>query len=713
MSIDPQPIKITLDTNIPGKSEVTFTSNMLYQPDPEITLTYESKYPYMIDNAILPDISGLDYAKIIKIFFNLDAFKNEFNPRTNDNIVFRGDPKSNMEQNINMMLMAIFPTKPLAIKYNHQSIDKLLEKSPQTSMFYNPVKTRFSYLKIDNKPYTIVKSIWLNDIVNHPKYKQLLKDVHNAIISNNTSLQDLTQKIKVEVRKVISNCDEITKNISEKHNNDEYKVAEWKPLIVLFFIKTYLTDLTKTPQNIIGKIQKNTNQEVKIGDKLLRVNRNRQTNVDDRLNEVTGPILAIIVEDTDDIVKRFEQINNLLNVDEIKSLFETDSIFYDEETDKNSDTIKWNLINDYKNTGIDVITPKAKEYINNVVIPKFKSETFDSRTSSNIILQDVLDESDDKTIEKLEDVYKRFELNDKDQKYDKDIVNLSIDRINRNARNSNEPKREIFVFLDLVDGEINESNKKEVIRHYKGDFLGNFLTKLLSSNDHNQTVKHFPIYSIKTKQSSDVKKKESGALPNPNIKNNNKPEDKSDEPNNELINNFNNAIKDNKNIPQIIGDLRSSSNKISKPITIDVQNLLPFIRDSKKIVSSDYSQIDLYKLIQKWGSIQIRDTRSLDQMKRRIKDELEQLKQTINTRIEQNKNEIQIVDKINPQNKIDKLNNLNNYFKLYNEIVSDLIKDITPPKPVIGGKSTKTRRKSKLRQCANNKTNKIKRKSMQ
>ena len=714
MSIDPQPIKITLNTNIPGKIEFPFTSDLLYNPDPDVTLNTDSKYPYMIDDALLPDISGLDYAKIIKIFFNIDEFRNEFNPTTNNNIVFGDDTKSIIEKNINMMLTAIFPTKPLAIKYNQQSIDQLLEKTPQTSMFYNPVKTRFSYLKIDNKPYTVVKSVWLNDIVNHPKYKLLLKDVHNTIISNNTTLQDILQKIKVEIRKLINICNKIKIIMGKNKINDRYSVNDWQVLIIVFFIETYITDLTKNKQDIFDKIKKNTNKQVIIGDNAINVYSG--TNIDDRINEVKQDLSTITTEDNNDIVKRFEQIKKILGKSDIKKYINISNnneltniltVDSDDEltntltvdSDKNLSSINWSLIEDYNGSSKNVITQTAIDQINNgLLIPQFKTETFDSRTSSNSLLQDILDKDIDIAISNLNDIYNRFVLNNKDQSYNEYIISLGVDRINANKRN-NEPKREIFVFLDLVDGEINNSNKKQVMRYYKGEFLGNLLTRLLKSNKIKHIVEHFPIYSIETKKSTKFKnEKQNNVMKNTNrILNDNR----SDEPSDELIRRFDNLIMNNKEIPKIINDLRDSSNKINQTFSVNIRNLLPFIRDSKDIISTGSFQINLYKLIQKWGSINNRDTRSLDEMKRQINNELQQVQQTINTRLDQNNKELQIVDKINLQNKINMINHTNNYLKLYTEIVNELIQNIATPTALAGGKSKNTRRKTKVNACKN------------
>jgi hypothetical protein len=78
-----------------------------------------------------------------------------------------------VRNNILAMLEALFPTKYPHTNDVKNSFD-ILKNSP-TELPGNPNVIQYSYLK-EGKTYTFRSLIWLNDLLNHPSYKTLMKN---------------------------------------------------------------------------------------------------------------------------------------------------------------------------------------------------------------------------------------------------------------------------------------------------------------------------------------------------------------------------------------------------------------------------------------------------------------------------------------------------------------------------------------------------------
>lgn len=179
MSLNIQKLKITLNTNVPKQKSIEFTKDVLYHPESNSFKDIE-KYPYITTKLLYPDkfLSELDYAEIVNIFFNRDKFERMLleNKPTNTET----DVEYIYKTNVMTMLQLLFSTKYFIVNNIHQSLDIITHKESTKSLFYNPFNTKFSYIKVNGKPYTVTKAIWLNDTVNHPKYNELMKAVRSV-----------------------------------------------------------------------------------------------------------------------------------------------------------------------------------------------------------------------------------------------------------------------------------------------------------------------------------------------------------------------------------------------------------------------------------------------------------------------------------------------------------------------------------------------------
>lgn len=179
MSLNIQKLKITLNTNIPKQKSIEFTKDVLYHPEYN-SFTDIEKYPYITTKQLYPTsyLYQLHYDEIVNIFFNRTKFERMLLENKPKNVTTDTDYIS--KTNIMTMLELLFSTKYFIVNNIHQSLDIVKHNESTSSLFYNPFNTQFSYVKISGKPYTVTKTIWLNDIVNHPKYNELMKAVREV-----------------------------------------------------------------------------------------------------------------------------------------------------------------------------------------------------------------------------------------------------------------------------------------------------------------------------------------------------------------------------------------------------------------------------------------------------------------------------------------------------------------------------------------------------
>ena len=182
---DIEKIKIMIKTNIPDKEPIPFDSKMLYIQNK----TGYSDYPYITKQVRYPysKLAKMEYSDIAYFFFNKNAFIQQLSseikkvkinpPETPEKKKKRED--DNIEYNIITMLELLFPT--YFPTYNNFYISFVSNMGgqieiPQKSLFGR--NKRFSYINID-KPYTITKITWLNDVINHPVYGDFIDDFYN------------------------------------------------------------------------------------------------------------------------------------------------------------------------------------------------------------------------------------------------------------------------------------------------------------------------------------------------------------------------------------------------------------------------------------------------------------------------------------------------------------------------------------------------------
>jgi hypothetical protein len=216
-------LRIMMATNIPNSSPIEFTRSMLYNPEYK-DLKGSGTYPYITDEVeySTTNIGALTYPEMVDTFFNRNKFINMVS-NTIRNTDSSNDKPQILERNVMTMLRLLFPTKYFTVNNHKQSIE-LLEPGISTHynhiILYNPLNTLSSYLKINNKSYTITEVIWLNDLLNHPTYRTLLEEVYNLNRSLNAYETNLIKDGKnIDLSKQSNSRNDIISRFQYKFQN--------------------------------------------------------------------------------------------------------------------------------------------------------------------------------------------------------------------------------------------------------------------------------------------------------------------------------------------------------------------------------------------------------------------------------------------------------------------------------------------------------------
>jgi hypothetical protein len=222
-------LKIILNTNIPGKSEILFRFDMLYHPDLDKGRYSTTKYtlPYFTDVVKYPmeQLARKVYAERVDFFFNKTRFLNvlrknpiqfvDYNRINEDADTKKSKAKAlheNAEYNVKCMLILLFPIADEFENVFKTSYDQFILDKPSSEIFtfrnidpvtffnptwvplynyfgerkYNAPKQEISYLKEQGITYVVTDVVWQNDLINHPVYRDFIS-VYNDKIQEKTN----------------------------------------------------------------------------------------------------------------------------------------------------------------------------------------------------------------------------------------------------------------------------------------------------------------------------------------------------------------------------------------------------------------------------------------------------------------------------------------------------------------------------------------------
>ena len=148
-----------------------------------------SKYPYFSPNRLYPmeEIARYGFHMRVRFFFNETTFSNIISRASPGALCAEPDSELNATHysdtriancNIRFMLAMLFPTSvPSCANNHHGSFENVIKGAPlpwsNLTQIFTP---EYSYILVDGKPQTVLKTIWLNDFVNHPVYSSLVSD---------------------------------------------------------------------------------------------------------------------------------------------------------------------------------------------------------------------------------------------------------------------------------------------------------------------------------------------------------------------------------------------------------------------------------------------------------------------------------------------------------------------------------------------------------
>jgi hypothetical protein len=441
MSFDIEELKIKFSTNIKNSEYriIEFKRSMLYHPEIEGIDEILNDYPYFTADLKYPisRLRFLTYAERVTFFFNKEKFNERLTAYSKEkNILDKTAIKTeedeekyykqrekNIEKNIMIMIEVLFPTKFPVINDIQPSYDYVFDRSKLKRMILNPRITKyFSYLKLGETVYTFKKTIWINDILNHPVYQTLISQYRKFWIWAGDE--------KFKYRKILSkNYPELPNAIKELATNENYK-TEISELLNLFETTiTYETGIDHY-KLIIEKINK--------------------------FREKCPTDCANFFENAS--VRAFTKALELYQF--VESLFE-----------KTFDEVNQIVAN--------LSMPVPSQYNNFAysILGRYRSP---ERESSNFELQELINGSTSEKAKEFYDfmeyVYNKFifvgvRKQPKNNERFNALMNVGLSFLNINTTEG--VRREVYVYADFIKGEVDDKNKSKIFCPYVSDHLGN------------------------------------------------------------------------------------------------------------------------------------------------------------------------------------------------------------------------------------------------
>lgn len=225
-----KPLQVILQTNIKGMETVPLEFSMFtnlgeYRGNPNY------KYPFFTDSVKYPSSAGTNRATALEFFFNRSTFETtlktamidyvDTNIFLEESLVNKTDgedvealkkkARENGDYNIMFMLRCLLQVdsafgKVLSSSFHQQIEDKFnpeIFSFSMKSLFYG--NTAEATVHIKGKDYIIGDLIWLNDIVNHPIYRDFLKQYYGKIKERESYIPKINTIFSQKLKKLLIN----------------------------------------------------------------------------------------------------------------------------------------------------------------------------------------------------------------------------------------------------------------------------------------------------------------------------------------------------------------------------------------------------------------------------------------------------------------------------------------------------------------------------
>jgi hypothetical protein len=495
-------LHIYLNLNIPELTEpVLMTHNLIYGNG---ISSKNYKYPYYsndIDYNKLTEINYLTYNEIIDLFFNKTIFLNTFQ-KVNKKVNIGVNPLTTYnETNILKMMELLFPTQFPSYNNVNTSIDEIYKPLFSFKGLYGVFNVkRYSYLNYNNKIYTIIRSVFLNDVINNQHYRSLMNDIKTYFIAGHF---EKDKDLKNERNKFFDEFDKFDeKRITDINNELEKLENQIKTTNItgeLAFINNNI-DLIK---KVLGKIT-----EIK-KEKLNKPN-NENIDLKDFLNSIF--LLEPILNEKYffKIIGYFKVLYSISitikNIDKVNEYLENGKIDIDfniHQKDRVFDKI--NNFTPYKN-----VVERIRGFLTPNLISKNEDlQTLITNYSKNADKDDKMISFVNKLFMKINDDEMNTIIKSRGNNKIKDTDDGTFDKLMKTnitiTQNTN--ICEVNLLMDVLEGEINDSNKKNFNCLLKNEMLGSFTEKLFNSQINKFELTQYRILSdISQKKSQKITK---------------------------------------------------------------------------------------------------------------------------------------------------------------------------------------------------------------
>jgi len=531
----------------PNDSEqnIVFKSSMLKLP--EISFSPLEEYPYFTSELQYPEsfLKRLPYHAKLEFFFNRGKFV-EILTKNNQNFVQKETEKYHklkqeieeevvggaletpeeleerkqnekkydktndiVKTNIAIMLKCIFPTKyPYTFNFK-TSYDLKISKSLQLkfeipkiiSKFfllnsdkeYDELYPEYSYLKLDGKTYTVSEVIWVNDIYNHPKYNTIFKSYNDLLFFKKTYTSILKNEIEKQKKSLkniknefltenepsktfIEEIEELLANIKKKletegtkskrtdYNGNIYNEYA-KDISLIERILNYIKEIIDLLAEPINYTKLNDKLQLLINDISIYEQNSNPKNTQGYGYNVYNPYL----EYPQILINFFQKIKQLKEInDEIKNniyVFET--------------YLKPNKLTKRILKESDSIRKTFEKYLSFFdSLTKFKNTMY---ATNNQYLQNLIDnyntnnDNENKFLKLLNPNYIHFANKPFDTYIDSIYSGVNINVTDNTA--------EIYVRMDVIEGEVTDENTGDITCVYPGEKLTDKLDTLVSTTD--------------------------------------------------------------------------------------------------------------------------------------------------------------------------------------------------------------------------------------
>jgi hypothetical protein len=475
MSIISKEIKISFYSNF-NNEKIEFDLSKLYDEivvdgkPTKLNTTGLNKLPYFTLSVKYP-LSKLlinlkSYQQRVEFFFDKKKFeKILFLNIDKTELSSNDEPSVVGEHNVMVMIELLFPTKFTVINNFHTSYDHVFDNSSLNRMLINPLTQKnYSYLKLsDGKIYTFIRLVWLNDLLNHPKYKEFFDNFTIFWNWYKRETRKISNKVNEIKEKTIALIDLVLKAIKTAKHTEK---------------NTELTTTTKTKIESIKTLKININE----GNKLNNI-------------ETIGDFYQNEGNTNQDLKKKVNE--NIENINKNIGLIKTESKNKQEYEDliTNIDTIKKYTSSKYGE--YRTFVGLKNKYVND-------SFSYPKYISTNEKLKDFFNNIENEDVKRFFNIFEKIyniyiagtsdKPTSEDEAILKQIMNTSVNIIYPDSNSylssySNSSYYEIYIMADFIQGKVDDKNANEIFCPYVGDYLGNMFELLFQLQLYGKTDK--------------------------------------------------------------------------------------------------------------------------------------------------------------------------------------------------------------------------------